>query len=278
MILHRVHRVDVGRRQLPVGQHLDQPALAGAGAGVPFRAEQDAKAGDGPVEGDLAVVGADGAAHFDGFVAAAVAQVPGAVGGVAFADDDAAVGLQLARGFRGAVAFQVGRRGVEAAPVAAQLAGGDAGVGDFAEAHADVVAVFDQVDRPVAQLQLHFDLGVAGDEGGDGRADVLAAEAEAGIDPQQAARFGAAAGHRPFQCVEVGQDAPAFGQIKFAFVGDGHAPGAAVEQPDAEPAFEAGQAPGDGRRGDAQFAGGGDQTALLDQQGEKGEVGNSIHY
>lgn len=190
-----VHQVDVGRGQVPLGQHLAQAPRGQRRSGLPQGALHDALAIERPGQGRAAIVAAQGAMDLDGFLAQALAcapaQAPAAIGVVAFPDHDAAVGLQVGGLAWLAVDIQVGRRGAEHAPVGQQQAGGEGGVRRVAEAHHGVEALFDQVDGPVRQMQLHLYLGVGPRKGGQRRRQPLASEAQGtgqGQGPRAVAR------------------------------------------------------------------------------------------
>ena len=91
-------------------------------------------------------------------------------------------------------------------------------------------------------------------------------------DRQGAGGFGAAAVQAGFGAVDVGEDLAAVLQVVAAFVGEGEAAGAAVEQAYAQAAFQAGQGADDGGGGAVQFVAGGGEAALVDD-GDEGAHG-----
>ncbi|MNT47958.1 hypothetical protein D3C72_1847150 [compost metagenome] len=97
MVARREHQVDIRRRQLPLWQHAAQRPAAQVLGHVPFGPYQQPLSVERPRQRRFAVVGAHGAAHLDGFLLGAVAQVPGAEGLVGLANEDAVMPRQLAR-------------------------------------------------------------------------------------------------------------------------------------------------------------------------------------
>ena len=234
----------------------------------------------GPAQHDVAIVAGHRAAHLHRVGGAATAQTPDAVGVVVLPVHDAAVPGQLIRRLRRAVRLQIGGRGAQEAPVRHDSARRQARVGQVAEADAQVIRLFDQVDGAVRQLQLHFQLRVAQGELRQQGRDHRAPEAQGGVDAQQTLRFGAAAGQRFFHGADVVEDLPRLLQIAFAVARQADAPRAAVEQAHAQALFHQHQSLADGGRRDAQLARRGRQAAQLGQQHKESHFrgGVAFHY
>lgn len=267
--------VEVGVGQREFRQDAAQAAALQVFVQVPFRTDDDALAVEGPAEDDVAVVAGQRAMDLDRLVAAVLLEAPDAPGVVVLAVHDAAVGGQVGQGVRRAVAFQVGRRGAQEAAVAQDAAGVEAGVGQVAEADGEVVTLLDQVDGAVGDVELDFDFGVALGEGGDQRGDHGAAEAERGVDPQQAARRLAAAGDQLVHGAQFCEQAGGVFDVELAFAGQADAAGVAVDQTYAQSLLDGGQAHGGGRRRDVEGAGGGGKAAVAGQEDEEFEFGGA---
>lgn len=188
MVALRVDGVDVGRTTQPGFEQADQFTAAQVAGDIPFRTQHNAVAGQRPVDGDLAVVGAERAADLDHGLLLAVRELPVVEGGVVFADDDAGMRLQIARRGGAAICRQVCGSGAKQAAVDGDFAGEDAGIGRCAKADADVHGVFGQIERAVGELEDDFDLGPGLGEFGNQRCQMPAAEAESGVDAEQATR------------------------------------------------------------------------------------------
>ena len=269
--------MDVGGRAGPGAEEALQAAVAEVGGHVPFGAQHDAVAGEGPFDGDLAEVGGEGAADFDHDLFVSVGELPVVVGGGGFADDDAVVAWQVAGGFGVAVGVQVGGRGAYEAAVGGDAAGLDAGVGRGAEADAHVHGMFGQVEGAVGEIEDHFHVGIASREVGKGRGQVATAEAEGGVDAQQAAGHFAAAEQGALQVVQVVQDLFAAFQVAAAFRAQADASRGAVEEAHAEAVFQRGEATAHAGGRDAQGLGRGGQGGLAGEEGEEGEVREVVH-
>ena len=277
VVPRRVDGVDVCGAADPRGEEAFQVAVAQVGGHVPFGAQDDAVAGLGPFDSDLAKVGGEGAAHFDHELFVAVGELPVVVRGGGFADDDAAVAGELARGVGAAVGVQIGGRGADEAAVGGQTAGLDAGVGRRAEADAHVEGVFGEVEGAVGEFEDDFHVGIAAGEVGQGRGQMAAPEAEGGVDAEQAAGRFAAAAQGAFEGVQVLQDLFAAVEVAAAFRGQADAARGAIEEAHAEALLQRGEAAADAGGGDAQRLGRGGQGGLARQQAEEGEVGQIVH-
>ena len=156
--------------------------------------------------------------------------------------------------------------------VGGELAREQARVGRFAKADGNVKILVARHHRLVGEQQLDIDGRVAAGEFGNGRSQLAATEAEGGVDAQQAARLGPGQAERLFQGFDFAEDAPAFAQVKLAFRRQAHAPRRARQQADAEALFQLTQAATDGSRAQAEFARSAGQAAVLDKEGEEGEI------
>jgi hypothetical protein len=108
--------------------------------------------------------------------------------------------------------------------------------------------------------------------------EVQVAEHHRRGDRQGAGRFGAAAVQAGFGAVDVGEDLAAVLQVVSAFVGEGEAAGAAVEQAHAQVAFQAGQGAHDGGGGAVQLVAGGGEAALVDDGDEGAHGFEFVHW
>jgi hypothetical protein len=137
--------------------------------------------------------------------------------------------------------------------------------------------VFGQVKRAVGELEDDFHLGPGLGKFGNQRRQMPAAEAESGIDAEQAARCFSAGRERAFEAFDVAQNLFAIFEITFALRRQAQAACGAVEQANAEACFQRGQAAADGGRGDSQRLCGGSEAGLAGQQAEKSEIGGVGH-
>ncbi|MNP27802.1 hypothetical protein D3C76_1207310 [compost metagenome] len=96
------------------------------------------------------------------------------------------------------------------------------GVGQGAEADAQVEAMAGQVQRMVTDLQLHFDIRIARVEVGERRADVAPAETQRGIDPDQPLGFGAMTAKQFLDLIDLHQNPRRVGKVQLAFSGQAH--------------------------------------------------------
>lgn len=184
-------RVDRAEREWRWGvivQHADQPARC--------HRVVDEKVGQldqaAPVQchfaQHFAVVRAQRPRHRDGF-----RTFPGGPGvlpcaGAAVAVDQAAVAGQIGRGGRRAGGGEVGGAGAGQQVHAADPACHQAGVGQWPDAHGQVVAFADEVDHAVVQIHRQLDLRIGGEEGRHARRQMQGAERHRRADAQAAAR------------------------------------------------------------------------------------------
>ena len=101
-------------------EDVHQFAAFQAVAYVPIGAQQDASSINRPLVDDFAVVGRQGAGHFDAFFAFRSLQAPRAEGVVAFFDDQAFMAREFGQGARFSVALQVVGAGAQDAGVGGQ--------------------------------------------------------------------------------------------------------------------------------------------------------------
>jgi hypothetical protein len=128
------------------------------------------------------------------------------------------------------VARQVGRRGAQQAAVGGDAARDHPRVGRGTEADADIEGLLRQRGRVDRQLQLHLHLRVLLDEARDHRRHVAAAEAERGVDAQQALWRALGGAEQALHVVDLAQDAARVLEIGFALGRQAHAAGRAHHQ------------------------------------------------
>jgi hypothetical protein len=142
----------------------------------------------------------------------------------------------------------------------------------LAEADVEVEAFVDQVDRPVEQFELDLEPGVFLCQRRQRRCDAVAAEAGAGADAQEAARFGARFGDGIGELVDVVEDALRPLQHGLARLGERHAARRPVQQRGVQRRFEDGDALADDGVGEAQLACGGGEAAVAGDGAEEAQV------
>ena len=108
------------------------------------------------------------------------------------------------------------------------------GIGEVADPHREIDAVFHQIDHLIRQPQFAGDFGIAFQIGRHHRADMEAAEADRRGDHQPSARQRALALGGAFGFLDIAENAPHPLQIARADIGQRHLPGGPLQQPRAE--------------------------------------------
>jgi len=159
----------------------------------------------------------------------------------------------------------------------ADLARGEAGVGELAHAQGDVDAFLDQVDVAVVQHEVDVELRMLFQEQRQARQHVQAREGHRGADAQAAGEGGgcAAGGALGF----VGFLDRALGALVEAAArfGGRQAVGRSQQQAHAEAVFQLGDGLGDGRLSHAQQSGGAGEGAGFDDADEGFHRGQAVH-
>lgn len=263
---HKLHRQ---RRRVVVGEHGHQGAACEFVLGLvaEHATEAEAVAGGGELGVDL--VGADEWVDALGPGFAVGLEVPGAAGG-GEADGGPAGEVFGVSGL--AALFDEVGAGAEDVAGVAEGAGDEGAVGEVADAQGEVEAFFEQVGDAVEEGEFGAHVRVLFEPLVEQGGEVQVAEHHRGGDGEGAGGFGAVAVEAGFGGVDVGQNLAAVLQIVAAFVGEGEAAGAAVEQAHAEVLFEAGEGADDGGGGAVQFVAGGGEAALVDD-GDEGAHG-----
>jgi hypothetical protein len=105
------------------------------------------------------------------------------------------------------------------------------------------------------------------------RRDLGPAEAERGVDPQQALRLPLAGAEQMLKVVDLAKDAPRVSGHQLALGRQPHAARGAVDQRHGQALLHRRQPLADGGSGDAEFAPRRRQTAGTGQRGEEAELG-----
>lgn len=128
------------------------------------------------------------------------------------------------------MARQIGRGGAADPVQIEQTPGDQAGIGQRTAADHAVSAVADQIDNAIADAEIDLDLRVAFQKAGQRRQQQLAGGAAAGIDAQHALRRILRLGQTALHLLQIRQPFHRILVIAFAFAGDRHAAGGALEQ------------------------------------------------
>jgi len=189
--------------------------------------------------------------------------------------EKACVSTQLVRVLWRAAVREV-RRGTDAQqPGAAEVAGVQSGVGGTAGANDGVEALFDDIDKTVAEVQVEFDGGKAACKRRKHGQHQSTYQRKA--DFQTTAGRGMGVGQLALRCGDLGHDATAAFKELLAFGSQADAAGIAVQEAGAQTLLQ----PGDGlacrRRGDATLSRCGREAACLGDQNEDAETGKAVH-
>src|SRR5690606_29063030 len=146
-------------------------------------------------------------------------------------------------------------------------------------AHPDrhVEAFVDHVHAPVADVQLHPHLGIAGEEVGQQLGHQLLGDAHRHADLDHATRLGAQAVDHLARRGGLGQHRLRMAVNALADVGDGEAAGGALQQAHAQVVLQLADAPAQARLGNAQGAFGGGEPAVVDHHREVVQIVEVLH-
>ncbi len=142
--------------------------------------------------------------------------------------------------------LQIARRRTEDETKTTQPPCGQAGIGQFATAYHCIQAFADHIDDAVVEVQFQLHLRIALLEAGQHRQQEAVADGGQ-ADAQQSAGGVLSLRQVRLRFGKLIQRTPAALQQQFAFVGEMHAAGGALEQARAEFLFKPGDALADGR-------------------------------
>jgi len=145
-------------------------------------------------------------------------------------------------------------------------------VGEVADADGQIETMGSQIQRMIADLQLHLDLGIARMKGSEGRADIASAKTQGRIDSYQALGRRAAAADQLLHLIDLREDALGVVEVHLPLGRQAHGPGCPGDQANAQAGFEGTQPLAHRRRGHPKFPGGRCQAAFLGKQMEKSEI------
>ncbi len=185
--------------------------------------------------------------------------------------------LERGRGVDRRAAGEVVRAGAGDQPGGAERACDEGRVGQVADAQGEVEAFVQQRDDLVVQVQLHLYLRVFLEKGIHQRCQVALAELHRGGEAQQAANAAVLRLQALLDVGELGNHASAPGQVLGTLVGEGHAPGAAVEQAHTQVALQRGQRAHHRCHGLATGVGCRTQAAVVDDPHEIGHRLELVH-
>ena len=227
-----------------------------------------------PVEGNLAIIGAEITADFRrGHAAIAeIIEAPDIIGGMFLPQDDAVVPLQIGQLLRRAMSCEVIRCGDDKAAIAQQHPGDQTTCSGHAKPDVQINACLDQIERCITEHQLYLKFRVPTGEARDGRGDILPTEIQRCIDPQQAGRLFGGFLHVVFEGFDLAQYPRGMAEIGLALAGQTDPPGSAVHQAHTEAILEFGQTAADGGAGNAQLPSGVDKAFLPRQHNEETEI------
>ncbi|MNT23611.1 hypothetical protein D3C72_1590340 [compost metagenome] len=146
-----------------------------------------------------------------------------------------------------------------------------------AAADREVVALADQVDAGVLQVQLQPQVRVARHEGGDVRRDAGQREGQRRAHAQHAARARAHGRQRGVGLVQVVEDAREPLHVGRAGLGEAHAARGAVDQPHLQVRLQLGDVLADGRRRQPQLPRGAGEAARRGGGAKDLEGGEMVH-
>ncbi len=162
-------------------------------------------------------------------------------------------------------------------PGGADLARHQSRVGQMADAQCEVETLIEQGKQLVVQAQLDPQLPMFREKGVHERRDVALPELHGRGHAQQATNDAVARLQPLFHVIEVGEHAPAPGQVLRSFVGQCHAPGAAVQQAHAQVALQRRQRANQRRHGLPRRIGRRAQAAVVDDPHEIGHCLEPVH-
>ncbi len=180
--------------------------------------------------------------------------------------------VEVLEGRRRAAGGEVLRGGAKYPAVADQLAADVLARKVVANPDFQVEALGNDVHHPVEHIQAHLQVGVQRAQFSDGRSHMVAAKTEAAADVQHAPRRLARFGQFADEVVQVVEDAdrPALGAL--ARLGQGQAPGRAVQQAGTQGFFKDADALADIGRGLSQLIGSTGKTGFADHREEYAEI------
>src|SRR5690606_592105 len=146
-----------------------------------------------------------------------------------------------------------------------------------AYAQSDVDAFVDNVDPPVAHLQLHAHLRITGEELWQQPRHLLLRGADRHADPDQPARLGTETVHHLARGLCLGQHRLRVAVDALADIGDRETARGALQQADAEFVLELGDAAAEPRLWDAQCAFRRSETRMVDHHREVVEIVEVVH-
>jgi hypothetical protein len=152
--------------------------------------------------------------------------------------------MQLCRasssGRRGVPWREIGRRGADQAFVLADLARHEARVGEPSDTHGDVDALLDHVDHAIGRQQVDLHQRMAHQKLRQHRRELVGGKGERRRHAQQPLRRAAVSGDLVLECLDLAHDALRGGIEDLALLGETQRPRRALQEPYAEPGFQAG--------------------------------------
>ena len=147
----------------------------------------------------------------------------------------------------------------------------------IADAHREIVALGDQIDEPVREVEVELEAGMGAGEVDQDRPEMRMAEGERRRDAQRPGQRAAVAARLGLGLVQRLEDPDGAGVKGLAGGRQAHLAGGALQKLGAEPPFELLDAPADGRGRDLQGLGGAGQAAALDRLDEGAQILEPVH-
>ncbi|MDT4839207.1 hypothetical protein FQZ97_729910 [compost metagenome] len=176
-----------------------------------------------------------------------------------------------------ALALQIGRAATEVDAVLGQRPGDQPRQVGGAVAQGEVVAAIDQVDEGIVEVHLQAHLWMLAHEAAADLVEEGRSEGRRRGKPQGAAQFVLQLVHFLSGQLQLHQGLARALQVDVPGLGQGHAPGGALEQAHAQLALQVPHGLGQGRGRLAQLLGGTTETAVLGRGDEHGERTELVH-
>lgn len=257
-------------------QHLDQPAVGQCVADQPGRLQDNAAALERRGQQHRGIVGAQIAADRHAVDRAVLAAEQPDVARLQV-KAQAIVRTQIARPDDRPGTPEIVGAGAHHAPVRRELARDQLRVLQRPDAHGEIDALFDDIDRLVDEAEVDAETRVLAEECRQGRGDMPKAEADRRVDAQEPTRLNARRAEGVPRRLDLAEDVR--GPIVEAAAGVGRMQAAcrSLEQLRAEFLLEHRDLTRHGRWLDAQPARRGGKTAALDDAHESGQGSDQIH-
>ena len=184
---------------------------------------------------------------------------------------------QVPGSFGHAVPLEIVRRGAHDPAHAADPNGGEPGIGQVPDPHADIDALLDHVDDPIEKQRADGDGGVAREVVGHDRQHVETAELHRRRQRQDTGRRRGRTGGDGLGLGDLGQDPATILKIASTRIGELDRTRGADEQPRADGGFERRDGAGDGGRAHAERARRSGEAAALGDPHEDTHSLQTVH-